>query len=198
MFLGHYVAWIASGIMYAAMLVSASPSDAPGPVAVYAAGLAGAIGVIIAGWTTANPTLYRAGLALQVASPNWKRWKVTLLAGLVTTAAALFPALVMRLLDFVSLYGLILVPMGAIIFADYYLIPKLNLTQYYAEKKGIIFNWAAGLTWIIMMAFALALNRIGGLEIYFLAVPVWFISIFLYLGLNKIYQRNNVKASSVN
>jgi hypothetical protein len=74
----------------------------------------------------------------------------------------------------------------------------LNLTPYYAEKKGIIFNWAAGLTWIIMMAFALALNRIGGLEIYFLAVPVWFISIFLYLGLNKIYQRNNVKASSVN
>ena len=198
MFLGHYVAWIASGIMYAAMLASASPSDAPGPVAVYAAGLAGAIGVIIAGWTTANPTLYRAGLALQVASPNWKRWKVTLLAGLVTTAAALFPALVMRLLDFVSLYGLILVPMGAIIFADYYLIPKLNLTQYYAEKKGIIFNWAAGLTWIIMMAFALGLNRIGGMEIYFLAVPVWFISIFLYLGLNKIYQRNNMKASSVN
>src|SRR6056297_3556105 len=118
MFLGHYVAWIASGMLYAA-----ATSDAPGEVAYQAIGIAGAICVVIAGWTTANPTLYRAGLALQVASPNWKRWKVTLIAGLVTTAAALFPALVMRLMDFVSLYGLILVPMGAIIFADYYLIP---------------------------------------------------------------------------
>ena len=189
MFLGHYLAWIASGIMYASMLYSANPSDAPGPVALYAAGLAGAICVIVAGWTTANPTLYRAGLALQVASPNWKRWKVTLYAGLVTTAAALFPALVMRLMDFVSLYGLILVPMGSIIFADYYLIPKLNLEQYYAEKHQKLFNWAAALTWILMMAFALLLNQGFGLEIYFLAIPVWIVSVFLYLGLSKIYQK---------
>ena len=189
MFLGHYIAWIASGIMYAAIIVSPLASDAPGPVALYAAGLAGAICVIIAGWTTANPTLYRAGLALQVASPNWRRWKVTLFAGLITTLAALFPALVMRLLDFVALYGLVLVPMGAVIFADYYLIPKLNLKSYYAESKGLLFNWAAGLTWILMMVFALMLNRFFGVEIFFLSVPVWIVSLFFYLGLSKIYQK---------
>jgi cytosine permease len=122
MFLGHYVAWISSGILYAA-----ATSDAPGEVAYQAIGIAGALCVVIAGWTTANPTLYRAGLALQVASPGWSRWKVTLLAGLVTTIAALFPALVMKLMDFVALYGLVLIPMGGVIFADFYLMKRFGL-----------------------------------------------------------------------
>ena len=74
---------------------------APGPVAYRAAGLAGAICVVIAGWTTANPTIYRAGLALQAIKPKWKTWKVTAIVGVITTSAALFPALVMKLLEFV-------------------------------------------------------------------------------------------------
>ena len=82
--------------------------------------------MVIAGWTTANPTIYRAGLALQTITPNWKRWKVTLAIGAVTTVAALFPALMMRLLDFVALYGLTLMPMGAVISADFWLFPILG------------------------------------------------------------------------
>lgn len=183
MFLGHYVAWIASGILYAAI-----KSAAPGVTAFEAIGLTGAICVVIAGWTTANPTLYRAGMALQVAS-GWSRWKVTLIAGLVTTSAALFPALVMKLLDFVALYGLILIPMGSVIFADFYLIPRLGLREYYAESKGILFNWAAGATWIIMLASALLMNFYFHIELYFLPIPVWIISVGVYLLFSKIYQR---------
>ena len=70
MYLGHFIAWIASGILCAA----AAGSVAPGPIAYLGAGVAGVVCVVIAGWTTGNPTLYRAGLALQVATPNWKRW----------------------------------------------------------------------------------------------------------------------------
>jgi purine-cytosine permease-like protein len=188
MFLGHYVAWIASGILYAA-----ANSAAPGVVAVQAVGIAGAVCVVIAGWTTANPTLYRAGLALQVASPNWQRWKVTLFAGLVTTIAALFPALVMKLLDFVALYGLVLIPMGGVIFADFYILPKLGLQDFYAEKKKISFNLAAGLTWFILLAAALGANYFGGIELYFLPVPTWILSIILYVLFSKIYQKNVTK-----
>lgn len=184
MFLGHYTAWIASGILYAA-----ATSDAPGEVAYQAIGIAGAICVIVAGWTTANPTLYRAGLALQVASPGWSRWKVTLLAGLITTIAALFPALVMKLLDFVALYGLILIPMGGVIFADYYLLKKWNLHDYYAEKAKINFNWAAGLTWFSLLALALMANFWMGIELYFLPLPVWLLSILFFLVLSKLYQK---------
>ncbi|HKL32768.1 MAG TPA: hypothetical protein VJ919_09545 [Tangfeifania sp.] len=184
MFLGHYIAWISSGILYAA-----ATSDAPGEVAYQAIGVAGAICVVIAGWTTANPTLYRAGLALQVASPNWKRWKVTIFAGFITTVAALFPALVMRLLDFVALYGLVLIPMGGVIFADFYLMDKLGLKDYYAERRGINFNWAAGLTWLLLLIAALAMNFFAGVELYFLPLPAWILSIVLFPLFSKIYQK---------
>jgi purine-cytosine permease-like protein len=184
MFMGHYIAWIASGILYAA-----ATSDAPGPVAFQAAGVAGAICVVIAGWTTANPTLYRAGLALQVASPNWQRWKVTLLAGLITTIAAMFPALVMRLLDFVALYGLILIPMGGIIFADFYLFKKAGLQSYYAEKHNIMFNSAAGITWLLLLVISLIANRVMGIELFFLPFPSWVMAVFMYLGFSVIQQK---------
>jgi purine-cytosine permease-like protein len=184
MFLGHYVAWISSGILYAA-----ATSDAPGEVAYQAIGIAGALCVIIAGWTTANPTLYRAGLALQVASPNWKRWKVTLFAGFITTVAALFPALVMKLMDFVALYGLVLIPMGGVIFADFYFMDKLGLKDYYAERRGINFNWAAGITWFLLLIAALIMNMFVGVELYFLPLPAWILSIVLFPLFSKIYQK---------
>jgi len=186
MFLGHYVAWIASGILYAA-----AHSDAPGVVAFEAIGLAGAICVVIAGWTTANPTLYRAGMALQVAS-GWSRWKVTLLAGAITTAAALFPALVMKLLDFVALYGLVLVPMGAVILADFYFIPKLGLQSFYAEKKKIDFNLAAAATWFLMLGLALVLHLYFKIELYFLPAPIWILSLGAFLLFSKLYQKETL------
>lgn len=188
MFLGHYIAWTASGILYAIFLQNAADklAFAPGPVAYYAAGVAGVVCVVIAGWTTANPTIYRAGLALQSLSPKWKTWKVTLVVGAITTIAALFPALVMRLLDFVALYGLILMPMGAIIFADVYLLPKLNLVTEKAEKNKLSINWAAGLTWVLTLVFCLALNFSVGVEVFFLGLPGWFVAVGLYIGLSKI------------
>ncbi len=194
MYLGHYIAWIASGIIY-----SVATSDAAGPVAYQAVGLAGAICVIIAGWTTANPTLYRAGLALQVASPNWKRWKVTLLAGGITTIAAMFPALVMQLLDFVALYGLILIPMGGIIFADFYLFKRAGLESYFAEKRGLMFNTAAGATWFILLAAALFFNQVVGIELFFLPAPTWLAAIILYLLFSILYQRSTLsRAAKIN
>jgi purine-cytosine permease-like protein len=187
MFLGHFVAWIASGILCAA----ASGNVAPGPIAYLGAGIAGAVSVVIAGWTTANPTLYRAGLAFQVATPNWKRWKVTLAAGIVTTVAALFPALMMKLLDFVALYGLVLMPMGAVIFADYWLFPKLGLRASYAEAKGISVSWPAVSAWIVTLAICFALP----VEIYFKALPGWFIAIITFVAASYIQQRSTPKGA---
>ena len=182
MFLGHFTAWIASGILCAA----AEGSVAPGPIAYLGAGTVGAVCVVIAGWTTANPTLYRAGLALQVATPNWKRWKVTLAAGLITTIAACFPALVMKLLEFVALYGLILMPMGAVIFADVWLLPRIGLKSNFAEWSGSPFNWAAGLTWVITLVIVFSLR----IEIFFKGLPGWFIAIILYIIFSFIEQKS--------
>ncbi len=190
-FLGHYIAWIASGILYSLFLIESNNSltFAPGPIAYEAAGIAGAICVVIAGWTTANPTLYRAGLAIQSINPNWKTWKVTLFVGLITTIAACFPALVMRLLEFVALYGLILMPLGAVIFIDVYVLEKLGLKSNYAELRKSKLNPAVAITWFITLSICILLNIFAGIEIFFLGLPGWFIAVIIYIISSKLTQK---------
>jgi purine-cytosine permease-like protein len=192
MYVGHYMAWISAALLYALQL-KINPEDttvAPGPMAVNIAGLAGAVCVIVAGWTTANPTIYRAGLAFQILFKKWSRFTVTLIAGSVATIGAIFPALVMKLLDFVALYGLILMPMGTVIFLDYWVLPKLNLKSFFAETARIATNWAAGAAWILTLCLCLALYLLAGIEKFFLFIPGWFIAAALYIAGSMIIQRN--------
>ena len=189
MYLGHFVAWMASGILVALALQQGG-EVAPGPIAYLGAGVVGLAAVVIAGWTTANPTIYRAGLAMQTITPNWKRWKVTLAVGAVTSVAALFPALIMRLLDFVALYGLLLMPMGAVIFTDFWVLPKLGLKQDYAKLRDLVFSWSAAVAWLATLGLCLLLNRVWDVEIFFLALPGWFIACGLYLGCSLLQQRS--------
>ncbi len=191
MFLGHYFAWIAASILYALQLHrdAANTDVLPGPLAYNAAGVAGLICVIIAGWTTANPTIYRAGLAFQAIFPKSSRYKVTLITGLIVAAFGMFPAVAMKLLGFVALYGLILMPMGAVIFVDFYLIPKFGLTPYYAEKSGTSINWAAAIAWFATLGIATWLVQTGRTQIFFVSLPGWFIAAALYLVVSKLYQQ---------
>jgi len=189
MYLGHYVAWVASGILVALALQQGG-EVAPGPISYLGAGVAGLIAVLLAGWTTANPTIYRAGLAMQTVTPNWKRWKVTLAVGVITTVAALFPALMMRLLDFVALYGLILMPMGAVIFADFWILPKLGLRRHYAERKRLVYSVPAATAWIVTLGVCWLLNVMLGWQIFFLGLPGWFIATGLYVSLSVMQQRS--------
>jgi purine-cytosine permease-like protein len=193
MYVGHYIAWVASGILYSLFLLESNFSTqfAPGPVAFRAAGIAGALCVIIAGWTTANPTIYRAGLALQSIRPKWKTWRVTLVVGAITTLASCFPALVMKLLDFVALYGLVLMPMGAVIMMDVYIIPKLNLKADYAETFNKSFNVPAAIAWVVTLVISVLINQTLGVEVFFLGFPGWFIASALYLISSYVVQKNN-------
>jgi purine-cytosine permease-like protein len=171
-----------------AIAVSA-PGPLPGPLAYQACGLAGLLCVIIAGWTTANPTIYRAGLAFQAIMPSVSRFKVTLATGLVATLAGLFPGLAMKLLGFVALYGMLLMPMGAVIFVDFYLLPKLGLKSNYAHASGLPFNLAAGLTWLVTLGICLVLVQVVEIQIWFVSLPGWFVAAGLYIVLSKLLQR---------
>ncbi|MCL5096525.1 MAG: hypothetical protein M1608_03125, partial [Candidatus Omnitrophica bacterium] len=201
MYVGHFMAWIAASMLFALQLAR-DPSRtevAPGPMAYAAVGIAGLLCVIVAGWTTANPTLYRSGLAFQAIFPGSSRFAITLLAGGIATLGAIFPALVMKLLGFVGLYGTILMPMGAIIFVDFYLLERFGRQSDYAEKAGIRINLAAGLAWLLALALCGVLNRAVGVQIYFLALPGWVIAGTLYLVLSMVYQKNggNLAASPI-
>jgi purine-cytosine permease-like protein len=201
MFLGHFLAWLAASILYAFQMHQdpSNTSVLPGPLAYQAAGFAGLICVIIAGWTTANPTIYRAGLAFQAIIPRSSRFRVTLITGAIATAAAMFPALAMKLLGFVALYGLILMPMGAVVFMDFWVIPKLGLRGSYAEVNGRHFNWAAGAAWIGTLAICLGIVFIvGSWTLYFVALPGWFIASGIYLALSRVYQRQALPSMARN
>jgi len=206
MFLGHYLAWICAGIMGAGAALMLGKSltmlDAGG-VAWQALGISGIIAVIIAGWTTSNPTLYRAGLAFQAVTPGWPRWLVTLVAGAATTAIACSPFVFTKLLDFVGYYGLLLMPVGAIVFVEHWIFPKIGLTQFWASRKKLLVNWPALLSWGIAIVAALVvmqdsplvsllkwmhsetlantLSKVGFIHLFFLFVPVWLLTSVLYI-----------------
>ena len=108
--------------------------------------------------------------------------------GTITTIAACFPALVMKLLEFVALYGLVLMPMGAIIMMDVYLIPKMGLKQNFAETFKKSFSVSAAFAWIATLLISVLINQVYGLEIFFLGLPGWFIAAALYIISSRIIQ----------
>lgn len=191
MYVGHFMAWLCASILYAYQLhLDPSQTDVlPGPMAYRAAGFAGILCVIIAGWTTANPTIYRAGLAFQAIVPKTSRFAVTLATGALATIAGMFPAIAMKLLGFVALYGMLLMPMGAIIFVDFWFIRKFRLQNNYAEMSGKSFNWAAGLTWFSTLGICWWLVQTDRIQIYFVSLPGWFFAAALYVLLSMVYQK---------
>jgi NCS1 family nucleobase:cation symporter-1 len=198
MYVGHYMAWISAALLYAVYLKSPealsflnageAPPVAPGPMAYNALGFFGIIAVILAGWTTANPTIYRAGLAFQTLMPKVSTPKVTIIAGAIATIAGLFPAFAMKLLGFVALYGFILAPIGAIIVFDVYLSPRFGVKQNFAEQTGSKFNWAVMLAWLISVGGFYLLSIQFDIFLSFVTLPAWLLCGFLYLIFSKKFQ----------
>lgn len=213
MFLGHYMAWICSGILCASFLHSqvaagvADPNPTPGNIAMLGAGYAGIVCVLLAGWTTANPTLYRAGLAFQVATPNWKRWVMTLAAGVLMVVTACIPAVLYYLDRIVAYYGLFFMPLGAFIFIDFWLFPRLGLARSYAQRKGLAASWPAAVGWfgsfgICFLLYAkdqypsmawlnerlpLFLARYKA-DLFLQVLPAWILAVVLYTVCSAIQQ----------
>lgn len=203
MYVGHYMAWIAAALLYAVYLRSPeaqvllsngdAPSVAPGPLAYNAIGFFGIIAVVLAGWTTANPTIYRAGLAFQAIMPKVSTFWVTIIAGTIATIAGLFPAFAMKLLDFVALYGFILAPVGAIIVFEYFFADRFSIRKFYAEKAGLKFNNAVFIAWIGTVATFYFISLRFDIFLSFLTLPAWIVCGIVFLILSK-YLQNSAKA----
>ncbi|MDA0200472.1 MAG: hypothetical protein O2878_04720 [Bacteroidetes bacterium] len=199
MYVGHYMAWIAACLLYAVYLNSpeaaaylaegSAPPVAPGPLAYNAIGWFGIIAVILAGWTTANPTIYRSGLAFQTILPKWSISQSTLLAGGLATVAGIFPAFAMKLLDFVAVYGFILAPVGAIIVFEYYFADRYGVIKNYAEKNNTSFNKAVFYAWLISFVIFFGWSEFQGIFLSFLTLPAWLCCGALFIIFSKIYQK---------
>jgi NCS1 family nucleobase:cation symporter-1 len=190
MFLGHYMAWIAAALLLAAQIkLSQDHTANPGALAWGALGWTGILCVVIAGWTTANPTIYRAGLAFQGVVPKSSAMVMTLVAGAVATVAGAFPNLSAQLLGFVGTYGTVLGPMGAIIFVDYWLMRKFGLQDEYAHRKGSPISIAVLVAWLLPVAVGLYLIFEHDLFAAYAVIPCWVTTGVMYLLLSKFTQK---------
>lgn len=183
MYYGHYIAWICAGIFGAAaiLLQTSLPELDSGAVAYQVLGISGIIAVIIAGWTTSNPSLYRAGLAFQTIFNKYSVKTVTLAVGAVSTIIACFPFAFTNLLDVISFMGTIMLPVGAIIVTEHWILPKLGLTRYWSHYKGEKLNRAALFSWMISGAFVILMNVTGWIHGFFVFLPTWILASLLYI-----------------
>ncbi len=187
MYIGHFMAWIAAALLYAVYLKSAeaqvflnageAPPVAPGPLAYNAIGFFGIIAVILAGWTTANPTIYRAGLAFQAIMPKVSTFWVTIIAGSVATIAGIFPAFAMQLLGFVALYGFILAPFGAIVVFDHFV--RKNNTAF-AEAYSKKYNLNVIMAWAISFVLFYGISIQYDIFLSFVTLPAWLLCGILF------------------
>lgn len=199
MYVGHYMAWIAAALLYAVFLQTPAaqatlaggqaPEVAPGPLAYNAIGWFGIIAVLLAGWTTANPTIYRAGLAFQTLMPKVSTFWVTILAGTVATVAGLFPAFAMKLLGFVAFYGFVLAPFGAVIVFEHFFYRSAGIQKNYAEVAGIKFNPAVLWAWAVSFGLFYFLSWQFDIFLSFVTLPAWLLCGTLFLVFSRRWQQ---------
>ncbi len=183
MLFGHYIAWIAAGIMGAGAAVILGKSIAeldPGDVAYYALGWSGFVIVIVAGWTTAITNLYRAGLAAQAVFTKFSSRTTTMAVGVAMTVIACFPFVFSQILPLLTYAGLLVVPVGAIVFTEHQIFPKIGYTRYWSKYQNYIHQTPAVASWGLGLLFGFGLNFLNVMSFYYLFIPTWFFTIAVY------------------
>ncbi|MDO4615773.1 MAG: hypothetical protein Q4B15_09110 [Lachnospiraceae bacterium] len=182
MFVGHFFAWIMVAIMgaaAAAVLKTSLTVLDPGAVTNAVLGLTGITAVIVAGWTTANPTIYRSALALNTIMPKKTHKQVTYMVGGLMTVLACFPMMT-NIGDIVAILGWAVVGVGAMCIVEQYVFPRIGYTRYWSMYKGLKVNWAAVITWVVSVVFAFAMLKTGTLHRNFIFIPEYIIAAVLY------------------
>lgn len=195
MMFGHYVAWIAAGIMGAGTAVILGKTIVeldPGDVAYYALGWSGFVIVIVAGWTTAITNLYRAGLAAQSVFTKLSRSRTTLFVGFAMIVVAIFPFVFSQILPLLTYAGLLVVPVGAIVFAEHQIFPRIGYTRYWRSYQELSHSVPAIASWGLGLALGFGLNMLNVMSFYYLFIPTWIFTILVYTFLAGRYGAKEV------
>lgn len=137
-----------------------------GYVLTTAGGVLGLILVVLGTWTSNDNGLYSASLAVTEIFPKWKRWKVTVITGILASLLAAVVDLGMYE-NLMYFFSSIAVPVLGVTLADFYILPKIGLKRGLAKEKGIKLNSSAVVSWIIgaflesTMDFGIIPNHLG-------------------------------------
>lgn len=183
MFIGHFFAWIVAGIMGAtAAIILNTPlvNLDPGEVTFTILGYTGLIAVIIAGWTTANPTIYRITLSFNVIFNKVSRKHLTYIVGALITVLACFPG-IQSAADILTYLGLAVEGVGAICITEHFLFPKIGYTRYWNlyMKKDV--NLAAAIAWGLSVVFDVVMLATGVMHQNLVFIPAFFVAAVAYV-----------------
>ncbi len=129
---------------------------------------------------------------MQVATPNWSRWRVTLVVGAGMIVCACIPAIIKHLDLLVTTNALILLPLGAFIFIDVWLFPRIGLQPNFAERTQSLISWPAAAAWILATVFSIVAFVYKGCDPIFpifLVLPEWVVAVALYILFSLIQQK---------
>jgi NCS1 family nucleobase:cation symporter-1 len=206
MFFGHFLAWIFScmmGTAAAGLLNTDIRNLDTGDISHSVMGAVGLLAVVIAGWTTSNPNVYRSGLAFQNVFNKAPVRKVTLITGAITTVIACFPFIFSKLNEYVNIIGLAVTPVGAVVMCEHWLIPKLGMTRYWSYYRGEKLNKAAAAAWAGGLIITAALGVTGAVDFFFLFIPCFIVSCVIYmtaavlLGARERYPEREAESNRV-
>jgi predicted membrane-bound spermidine synthase len=80
-----------------------------------------------------------------------------------------------------------------VIFADFWLLPRLGLRRDFAAVAGLPINIAAAAAWLVSVAFCVGLLVwLGTDKIYFVSLPGWFVTVAVYIALSRKIQKQTM------
>lgn len=185
---GHFMAWIACGILGAttAILLHTKIWNLDvGSVVLPILGVAGIAAVVIASLTTAIPSFYRSCLAFAAVFPRLAYERVVVIFGIIVAIFACSPFVFLKWLDIMAYFNIALAPIGAIIFAEHFLLPHVGIRPFWRELDPKGRNNSAILTWIFGIILAAAAIISGKIHLFFIFMIVYPFCVVVYFFMAK-------------
>jgi hypothetical protein len=91
------------------------------------------------------------------------------------------------MLPLLTYAGLIVVPVGAIVFAEHVIFPRIGLTRYWVTYRKLNHSTPAVVSWVAGLVFGFGLNALNVIYFYYLFIPTWIFTIILYTLLARKY-----------
>jgi hypothetical protein len=107
--------------------------------------------------------------------------------GVATIIIACFPFVFSQILPLLTYAGLLVVPVGAIVFAEHQIFPRIGFTRYWSSYRKLTFSMPAVASWGLGLVFGFGLNALDVISFYYLFIPTWFFTILVYTVLASRY-----------
>ena len=84
------------------------------------------------------------------------------------------------MLPMLTYAGLLVVPVGAIVFTEHFIFPRIGLTRYWAYYKNLLTSKPAIIAWVGGLVLGFGLNALHVMSFYYLFIPAWFFTAIIY------------------